>query len=509
MEIREVPTPTPADNEVLVRVRASSVCFGDRIFRSGPLLIRLLSRFRPRHPILGVDLAGTVETVGSRVTRFAPGDAVYGARGDKFAAHAEFACVAEDGFLARKPATMTFEEAGTVFVGAACSLYLLRRANVKPGERVLVHGASGSLGVFAVQLAKHFGAHVTAVCSSANVQLVRSLGADEVIDLLVAHSSYCSRAPMILFQSLLSPAISRLWSKRLWKGNDSAAKRKCFPKKWTSVTALSPAIVQNLTRPSAAAKKAAGSKSTILLLGESGTGKELFARAIHNWSERKDRPFIAINCVGLSKELLESELFGHEKGAFTGASQLKRGKIEIGNGGTVFLDEVGDISEELQAKLLRFLQEREFERVGGTQLIRVDVRIIAATNRNLEAAVKEGRFREDLFYRINVVPIVLPPLRGRKEDVPALAQFFMQRFSDEAKKNFAEISQEALETLMGYDWPGNVRELANVIERAVVLGQPPTIQIEDLSPGIVAPEAEVDNRSTPPVLSREHRRIPP
>ena len=244
------------------------------------------------------------------------------------------------------------------------------------------------------------------------------------------------------------------------------------------------------------AKKAAGSKSTILLLGESGTGKELFARAIHNWSERKDRPFIAINCVGLSKELLESELFGYEKGAFTGATQLKRGKIEIANGGTVFLDEVGDISEELQAKLLRFLQEREFERVGGTQLIRVDVRIIAATNRNLEAAVKEGRFREDLYYRINVVPIVLPPLRGRKEDVPVLAQFFMQRFSIESKKNFTEISQEALEALSAYDWPGNVRELANVIERAVVLGQPPTIQIEDLSPGIVATEGEIDNRPT-------------
>jgi DNA-binding NtrC family response regulator len=246
-----------------------------------------------------------------------------------------------------------------------------------------------------------------------------------------------------------------------------------------------------------AAKKAAASKSTILLLGESGTGKELFARAIHNWSERKDRPFIAINCVGLSKELLESELFGYEKGAFTGASQLKRGKIEIANGGTVFLDEVGDISEELQAKLLRFLQEREFERVGGTQLIRVDVRIIAATNRNLDAAVKEGRFREDLFYRINVVPIVLPPLRGRKEDVPALAQFFLQRFSIESKKSFTEISQEALEVLNAYDWPGNVRELANVIERAVVLGQPPTIQIEDLSPGIVAAEAETESPSTP------------
>ena len=253
------------------------------------------------------------------------------------------------------------------------------------------------------------------------------------------------------------------------------------------------------------AKKAAASKSTILLLGESGTGKELFARAIHNWSERKDRPFIAINCVGLSKELLESELFGHEKGAFTGASQLKRGKIELANGGTVFLDEVGDISEELQTKLLRFLQEREFERVGGTQLIRVDVRIIAATNRNLEAAVKEGRFREDLYYRINVVPIVLPPLRGRKEDVPALVQFFIQRFSNESKKNFTGVSQEAIEALIGYDWPGNVRELANVIERAVVLGQPPTIQIEDLSPGIVAAEADVDNRSTVSLLSRERR----
>ena len=182
LEVREVPTPTPAENEVLVRVRASSVCFGDRMFRSGPTLIRLLSGFRPKHPILGTDLAGTVEAVGRSVTRFAPGDAVYGARGDKFAAHAEFACVAEDGFLARKPAAMTFEEAGTVFVGAACSLYFLRKANLTPGERVLVHGASGSLGIFAVQLAKHFGAHVTGVCSSANEGLVRSLGADDVID---------------------------------------------------------------------------------------------------------------------------------------------------------------------------------------------------------------------------------------------------------------------------------------------------------------------------------------
>ena len=182
VEVREVPAPRPADNEVLVRVRASSVCYGDRIFRSGPLLIRLLTRFRPKHRILGVDLAGIVEAVGTDVKRFAPGDEVYGARGDNFAAHAEFACVREDGFLAHKPARMTFEEAGTVFVGAACSLYFLRKAKLVPGERVLIHGASGSLGVFAVQLAKHFGAHVTAVCSGGNAELVRSLGADEVID---------------------------------------------------------------------------------------------------------------------------------------------------------------------------------------------------------------------------------------------------------------------------------------------------------------------------------------
>ena len=230
------------------------------------------------------------------------------------------------------------------------------------------------------------------------------------------------------------------------------------------------------------ARKAAASKSTVLLLGESGTGKEVFARAIHNWSERKNEPFIAINCVGLSKDLLESELFGHERGAFTGASQLKKGKMELAHGGTVFLDEVGDISAELQTKLLRFLQEREFERVGGSQPIPVDVRVIAATNRELSSAIKEGRFREDLYYRLNVIPIQLPPLRERKEDVPVLTGFFLRRFAGETKKNFSGITKEAEAWLLAYDWPGNVRELANVIERAVVLGQGPEVTVEDLAP---------------------------
>ena len=234
------------------------------------------------------------------------------------------------------------------------------------------------------------------------------------------------------------------------------------------------------------AKKAATSKATVLLLGESGTGKEIFARAIHNWSERKTQPFVAINCVGLSRELLESELFGHEKGSFTGADQLKKGKMELANGGTVFLDEIGDVSHELQTKLLRFLQEREFDRVGGVRPIHVDVRIVAATNRDLDTAVKEGRFREDLYHRLNVVPIMLPPLRERREDIPTLAQHFLQRFAKEVKKNLSGISEESLTKLLAYDWPGNVRELANVIERAVVLGQGPEIAPHDLPARIVA-----------------------
>jgi len=240
-----------------------------------------------------------------------------------------------------------------------------------------------------------------------------------------------------------------------------------------------------MNRVAELARKAAASNATVMLLGESGTGKEIFARNIHNWSERKDKPFVTINCVGLSKELLESELFGHEQGAFTGAHQRKRGKLELVQGGTVFFDEIGDISQELQAKLLRFLQEREFERVGGVTPISVDVRVIAATNRNLEVALEKGLFREDLYHRLNVVPVSLPPLRERKEDIPVLAQYFLRKYSILTTRNFSEITAEVMERFLAYDWPGNVRELANVIERAVVLGSGPTVALEDL-PGRIA-----------------------
>ena len=233
------------------------------------------------------------------------------------------------------------------------------------------------------------------------------------------------------------------------------------------------------------ARKAAASNANVLLLGESGTGKELFARFIHNESERANRPFIVINSVGLSKELLESDLFGHEQGAFTGAHKMKKGKIELANGGTIFFDEIGDISREMQAKLLRFLQEREFERVGGVTPISVDVRVVAATNRDLGAAVRNGAFRDDLYHRLNVVPITPPPLRERKEDIAILAEFFLGKFSRETRRNVTAISADARARMMAYDWPGNVRELANAIEHAVVLGAGSAIEVNDLPSPLV------------------------
>jgi DNA-binding NtrC family response regulator len=228
------------------------------------------------------------------------------------------------------------------------------------------------------------------------------------------------------------------------------------------------------------ARKVAATPSTVLLLGESGTGKEVFARSIHRWSPRVQAPFVVVNCVALRDELLESELFGHEKGAFTGAHEMRKGKLEIANGGTVFLDEIGDFKPDLQAKLLRVLQEREFERVGGNKHIHVDIRIIAATNRDLQRDVQEGRFREDLFFRLNVITISLPPLREKKEDIPALADLFLRRCCRILKKPVLKFSAAAMDHLMAYHWPGNVRELANLIERAVILATGTEIVPEDL-----------------------------
>ncbi len=228
-------------------------------------------------------------------------------------------------------------------------------------------------------------------------------------------------------------------------------------------------------------KKIAPLKTTVLILGESGTGKELLARAIHYLSPRAKEPFIAINCAAIPKDLIESEIFGHEKGAFTGASDFKQGRFELADRGTIFLDEIGDMEKPLQAKLLRVLQESEFERIGGTKTIKIDVRILAASNKDLEKEVLNGNFREDLFYRLNVFPIKIPPLRERKEDIIPLAEYFLNLFSKEINKPNMSLSSDAKEMLLNYEWKGNIRELRNVIERAVILCESGEIHPEHLN----------------------------
>jgi two-component system response regulator HydG len=230
----------------------------------------------------------------------------------------------------------------------------------------------------------------------------------------------------------------------------------------------------------ALAEKVAASEASVLLTGESGTGKEVLANFIQSRSARAQKPFVKVNCAALHDQLLESELFGHEKGAFTGATAQRKGRFELADGGTIFLDEIGDMALETQAKILRALQQGTFERLGGTQTIHADCRVISATNKDLSEAIREGRFREDLYYRLSVVPLNIPPLRERKKDIPSLANFFMKKHAEKNRKHMARVAPEAMDALVAYDWPGNVRELSNVIERAVILSLGDDLTFESL-----------------------------
>lgn len=249
------------------------------------------------------------------------------------------------------------------------------------------------------------------------------------------------------------------------------------------------------------AGRAAQSRATILLRGESGTGKEVLARAIHHASPRRDKPFVAVNVAAVPHNLVESEFFGHEKGAFTGADRQRKGRFELANNGTLFIDEIGDIPISTQVKLLRVLQERSFERVGGTETINVDVRLITATNQNLEQMIKEDKFREDLFYRLNIITIVIPALRNRREEIPLFIDYFLQKYCAEENKPLLSFSKEAMDTLMKYNYPGNIRELENIIQRAVILARNNPITTADLSIHLrdLQSEASIDDSAPLPL----------
>jgi transcriptional regulator with PAS, ATPase and Fis domain len=239
-------------------------------------------------------------------------------------------------------------------------------------------------------------------------------------------------------------------------------------------------------------EKAANSDSTVMIFGESGTGKELIARSLHESSDRSSKAFVAVNCGAIPHDLLESELFGYEKGSFTGAVNTRVGRMELAHEGTIFLDEIGDMPAPLQVKLLRVLSEREIDRIGGSKSIPINVRVIAATNVNIEESIKQGKFREDLFYRLNIIPVHMPPLRERKTDIPLLVNYFLRRFNESKNKSFKAVDAEAMSILIDYEWPGNIRELQNFVERMVVLGAGETLTRRDL------PEKVLDGASEEP-----------
>ncbi len=269
------------------------------------------------------------------------------------------------------------------------------------------------------------------------------------------------------------------------------------------IVGASPSLRAVLSRVS----KVAPTDSTVLITGETGTGKELIARAVHKRSQRCSRPFVSVNCAAVPRDLIASELFGHEKGAFTGATQRRLGRFELAEGGTIFLDEVGELPAETQIALLRVLQEHEFERVGGTGSIRTNVRVIAATNRDLQAAIAAGIFRSDLFYRLNVFPIELPPLRERREDIPLLVGYFVDRYARKAGKSFQTVSKKSLDLLQSYPWPGNIRELQNVIERSVIVCETENLSVDESwvsrQPHVSKPKSDLGLSRKPAAQEKE------
>ncbi|MBN1782990.1 sigma-54-dependent Fis family transcriptional regulator [bacterium] len=349
--------------------------------------------------------------------------------------------------------------------GEAC----LRKLHEQPVDLVLLDiQMKGMDGLETLKKIKAFSADLPVIIMTAHGTIDRAVNS-----MKIGSQDFITKP----FESekLLTAVENALRTGLLNSRNDGSPVRTKKPH-FSNIIGQSP-VMQDVFR---AVEKVTDSDVTVLIQGESGTGKELIARAIHTQSKRRNKPFRPVNCTALPESLLESELFGHEKGAYTGATTRRVGKFELADGGTIFLDEIGDMSQPIQAKVLRVLQEREFERLGGNSLVKVNIRLISATNKDLWEEVQAGSFREDLYYRISVFPIRLPPLRERKDDIPLLCEYFTKKYSKRENKNIEKIEPEVIRTLSGYHWPGNVRELENTIERAVVITNTPVLKPEDL-----------------------------
>jgi len=339
----------------------------------------------------------------------------------------------------------------------------------KPGIAIVDLVMPGMDGIELLKRAKEISSGIEVIIITAYGSIPTAITAMKEGAYDYIEKPFCPERAELLIEKLME-------HQRLIEENISLHQKLEERYRFENIIAKSPKIQQVIE----VIKVVAKSNATVLITGDSGTGKELVARAIHSQSYRKDKPFVAVSCAALPESLLESELFGHEKGAFTGAHAQRRGKFEGANRGTLFLDEIGEMSANIQVHLLRVLEEKEFSRVGGNELVKVDVRVISATNKNMKQAIADGQFREDLYYRLNVVTIELPPLRERKEDIPLLAQHFLRKFAGENQKEITSFSPGATDFLLKYEWPGNVRELENAVERAVILAKNSYIELTDL-----------------------------
>lgn len=391
--------------------------------------------------------------------------------------------VVEDGASQRKMMAEFLIKEGYAVAEAANGLEALERVKVQHFDLVLLdYKMPGMNGMEVLKALKGMNPEIAVVITTA-------FGAVETAVLAMKAGALDYLTKPIDFEELL------LLIKRVAERQTLIRENEILRRDLATVAVASGSIIfrsYKMTELINLVSRVAPSKATVLVTGESGTGKELFARLLHNLSPRRTRSLVCVNCSALPETLLESELFGHEKGAFTGATTRRIGRFEQSDGSTLFLDEIGELTPPTQVKLLRFLQEKEFQRIGSNQNLRTDVRIVAATNRDLMACVKSGSFREDLFFRLNVVSIHVPPLRERKEDIPPLLDYFIDRYSKENKKKITGITAEAKSLLMQYDFPGNVRELENIIERAVVIARDEVISIADIPFGRIPHEEEED-----------------